>query len=79
MVQIMFTSNAAIMSISGYSASEDKRPPDYAKEKSNRKTYVTYCTKCSKQVLMEELKNGYSGSCSCGLCFFSSKKCPSIF
>lgn len=79
MSKIMFTSKATTMSISGYSASEDKRPPDSTKDKSNKKTYVTYCTKCSKQVLRDELKNGYSGSCSCGLCFFSSKKCPSIF
>ena len=70
----MFIDKATAISFSGYINSENKRPPDNTK-----KTYTVRCTKCSQIVLMEELKNGYSGSCSCGLCFFSSKKCPIIF
>lgn len=49
------------------------------RKKDTIKTFTIVCTKCSQTVLMGELKNGYSGSCSCGVCFYCSKKCPVIF
>ena len=64
------------MAMSENSMANDKRPPDEVEVK---KTYIVQCIKCSQKILMKELKNGYSGSCSCGLCFYSSKPFYPLF